>query len=37
MTFVLRPLLLLGSLVWLIYCGKQLIAWGILNNSSAVV
>lgn len=31
MNFVLRSLLLLGSLVWLIYSGKQLLALGIFH------
>ncbi|ABK49296.1 hypothetical protein ACE02D_09120 [Shewanella bicestrii] len=37
MTFVLRSLMLLGSLVWLTYSGKQLIALGILHNPSLMV
>lgn len=37
MTFVLRSLLLLGSLVWLTYSGKQLISLGILHNPSLMV
>jgi len=37
MNFVLRSLLLLGSLVWLIYSGKQLLALGIFHNPSLVL
>ena len=37
MTFVLRSLMLLGSLVWLTYSGKQLIALGILHNPILMV
>lgn len=37
MTFVLRSLMLLGSLVWLTYSGKQLITLGILHNPSLMV
>lgn len=31
MTFVIWSLLLLGSLVWLTYCGKRLIALGVMG------
>lgn len=37
MTFVLRSLMLLGSLVWLTYSGKQLISLGVLHNPSLMV
>ncbi|EGM69068.1 hypothetical protein SOHN41_02876 [Shewanella sp. HN-41] len=37
MAFVLRSLLLLGSLVWLVYSGKQLIALGIFHNPSLMI
>lgn len=37
MPFVLRSLLLLGSLVWLIYSGKQLIGLGVLDDPSLII
>lgn len=32
MKFIFRAVLLLGSLVWLVICAKQLVSLGIVNN-----
>lgn len=37
MTFVIRSLLLLGSLVWLTYSGKQLIALGVMRQPELAI
>ncbi|MBE7215377.1 hypothetical protein MK852_18785 [Shewanella benthica] len=34
MKFIFRAVLLLGSLVWLVICAKQLVSLGIVNNPS---
>jgi len=37
MTFVIRSLFLLGSLVWLTYSGKQLIALGVMSQPELAI
>lgn len=34
MKFLVRAVLLLGSLVWLVICAKQLVSLGVVNNPS---
>ena len=37
MKFLIRAILLLGSLVWLIVCAKQFVALGILDHPSVAI
>ena len=37
MIFVIRSLLLLGSVVWLTYSGKQLIALGVMSQPELAI
>ncbi|QFU21653.1 hypothetical protein FM038_005460 [Shewanella eurypsychrophilus] len=37
MKFLVRAVLLLGSLVWLVVCAKQLVSLGVVDNPSVAM